>query len=110
MYLTPHLYHHKDPCVSGIRQFIPLIKLEMLGCVREPEQKLEVCYHRGLKIIHGTKTSDLFSSETVHYRCDNMAMISAANKERRLMGFGRIVRHSLHEISVAAIGPEPLPT
>nr|VZH93430.1 unnamed protein product [Spirometra erinaceieuropaei] len=75
----------------------------------EDERKLGVFDHHCLRTILRVKFTDFVSNETVRARCDNIASITQAIRERRLRWFGHVLRRPPQELSVTALDPALLP-
>nr|VZI51314.1 unnamed protein product [Spirometra erinaceieuropaei] len=73
------------------------------------ERKLEAFDHHCLRTILRVKSTDFVSNETVRARCDNIARVTQAIQEGRLKWFEHVLRRPPQQLSVTALGPEPLP-
>ncbi|BHF73222.1 hypothetical protein SprV_0401630000 [Sparganum proliferum] len=74
----------------------------------EDERKLEVFDHHCLRTILGVRFTD-FSNEIFRARCDKIAKITQAIRERRLRWFGHVLLRPPQKVSATALDPAPLP-
>uniref|UniRef100_A0A183TLF8 Reverse transcriptase domain-containing protein n=1 Tax=Schistocephalus solidus TaxID=70667 RepID=A0A183TLF8_SCHSO len=93
---------------ASVQSFL-LLGCEFWAIRMEDEQKLEAFDHHCLRIILRVKYTDFVSNKTVRTRCENIARIFQAIRERRLWWFWHVLRRPPHELSVAALDPAPIP-